>query len=83
MTGRGRRGRRIARGLILLAVAYGIATLVFWIAQPAFMAMFEAWYAPLLPVVGIASYFLGLGWMIWIYRADPEPDARSWRYRDV
>jgi hypothetical protein len=59
--------------------------LVIGIAQPGFMRPMVAsvpWYANLLPVVGVAIYSLGLGWMVRIYRTDPEPDARNWRYRD-
>jgi hypothetical protein len=32
-------------------------------------------------VLGVAGMVIGFGWMIRIYRADPEPDQRSWRYR--
>jgi len=69
--------------LILLAVLYGFATLFVGVAQPGLIGpMFAAWYASLvLEVVALASYFLGLAWMVRIYRADPEPDSRSWRYR--
>lgn len=85
MTGRGLQGRRTARQLILFAVVCGLADLFGFVALPgATQPMFgiEPWYAPALPLVGLASYFLGLGWMIRLYRADPEPDRRSWRYRD-
>lgn len=85
MTGRGLRGRRRARALIVLAVVCGIVTLLACVAQPGYMRpMFAAtpWPVQLLPVVGLAIYFIGLGWMVRIYRADPEPYRRSWRYRD-
>jgi cytochrome c biogenesis protein CcdA len=74
----------MARALIVLAVPYGFATLFGWLMQPGLMGpRFVPWYALLLPVVaGLASYFLGLAWMVRIYRADPEPDSRSWRYRN-
>jgi hypothetical protein len=32
--------------------------------------------------VGACGILTGLIWMIRIYRADPEPDQRSWRYRE-
>ena len=31
--------------------------------------------------LGGAVAVFGLGWMVRIYRANPEPDRRSWRYR--
>lgn len=31
--------------------------------------------------VGVLGLVVGFAWMIRIYRADPEPDQRSWRYR--
>lgn len=39
------------------------------------------WYEVALPWAGAAGYLIGLGWMIRIYRADPEPDEPTWRYR--
>jgi hypothetical protein len=30
---------------------------------------------------GILGIVIGLTWMIRILRADPEPDAKAWRYR--
>ena len=30
----------------------------------------------------IVLVVVGLVWMIRIYRADPEPDQRAWRYRE-
>jgi NADH:ubiquinone oxidoreductase subunit K len=81
----GQRGRRIARGLIVLAIAWGLAALLLWVAQPGFVdPMFvqpQSFEIPL-PIAGVASYFIGLGWMVRIYRAQPEPGERTWRYRD-
>ena len=31
--------------------------------------------------VGACGILIGLIWMIRLYRADPEPDQRAWRYR--
>jgi hypothetical protein len=70
----------MARALIGVAVLSGIAPFV-WIAQPVYMVPVP-WPAPLLPFVGLVIYFIGLGWMVRIYRTNPEPDTRSWRYRD-
>ena len=73
--------------MIALAVVCGIAPLLLWIAQPGFMRpMFGVTPWPVdAPAMGLAIYFIGLGWMVRIYRAsaNPEPDARNWRYRDV
>ena len=84
MDGSGLRGRRTARGLIVLAILYGLASVFLWVAQPGFMdPMFHPWrwHQAVIPILGVASYFLGLGWMIRIYRAQPEPGERTWRYR--
>jgi drug/metabolite transporter (DMT)-like permease len=80
----GQRGRRIARGLIVLAIVYGLVAVFVYVAQPWFMdpmsGVPQEW-SPL-PIFGIASYFIGFGLMVRIYRAQPEPGQRSWRYRD-
>jgi hypothetical protein len=80
----GQRGRRISRGLISLTIVYGLVAVFMWVAQPWFMdpmsgmrPRYEMW----LPVLGVASYFMGLGLMVRIYRAQPEPGERTWRYR--
>jgi hypothetical protein len=83
---RGLQGRRIARGLILLAIICGLGILFLWVAQPGFMdPMFTdvPWYVSIFPYLGFGSYLLGLGWMFRIYRAQPEPGDRSWRYHDI
>ncbi len=38
-----------------------------------------------LVVLGVAAagFAFGLVWLIRVSRADPEPDQRAWRYRDV
>ena len=82
----GQRGRRIARGLIVLAIVCGLVTVFMWVAQPGFMdPMFveRQTFAISLPILGVASYFIGLGWMVRIYRARSEPGERTWRYRDL
>jgi hypothetical protein len=83
----GQRGRRVARGLIVLAVLYGLAILYLWVflgrdfMEPTFgLVQSYGWVAV---IVGVATYFLGIGWMIRIYRAQREPDERTWRYRDL
>jgi hypothetical protein len=70
--------------MIVIAVLYGFAALLAWVAQPGIMGlMFVPWYVPEVPVVvALVCYFLGLAWMVRIYRADQEPDTGSWRYRN-
>jgi len=84
----GRRGREIARGLIVLAAALVPLTLFYLVARSGWMGgpMFEPRYFGLTLdevslVVGFGGMALGLGWMVRIYRADPEPGKRTWRYR--
>jgi hypothetical protein len=79
------RARRIARALIALAIVCGLGALFMWVAQPGYIGpmfverqTFEIW----LPILGVASYFIGLAWMVRIYRAHSEPGERTWRYRD-
>jgi hypothetical protein len=81
---RGRRVRRIARAMIALAIGWGLGVLFLWVAQPGFMGggWYAPWYVSVLPIVGIVSYVVGLGWMVRIYRASLEPGERAWRYRD-
>jgi hypothetical protein len=79
-----RTARRMARLLIGAALLMPILMLIASIAQPgSFSPMFyePPWFAAALPWVAAAVYLFGLGWMIRIYRADPEPDPQTWRYR--
>jgi hypothetical protein len=39
------------------------------------------WAALATIALAAAGTLGGLGWMIRIYRADPEPDQAAWRYR--
>ncbi len=84
----GRRGREIARAMIVLAGALIALVLFYLVARPGWMGgpMFEPRYFGLSLdeaslVVGFGGMAVGLGWMIRIYRADPEPGERTWRYR--
>jgi hypothetical protein len=60
-------------------------TAFFWIAGPGWIGpMF--WGGPrvgelIMVVGGLIGVAVGLVWMARIYRADPEPDQRAWRYR--
>ena len=76
--------RKTARSMLLLVIGLGILGFVMLLAAPGFIGgmMYEPpWYAAALPWAGPAIYLIGLGWMIRIYRADPEPDETTWRYR--
>lgn len=76
--------RRMARALLAVTLALPFIALVGVAMQPGGPSpMFDArpWYAHVLPWVGATAYVVGLGWMIRIYRADPEPDEPTWRYR--
>ena len=87
---RARRGRTVARLMLILAVglvALLVAAVVF-VPSPCMCPMFVtppgAFGQPtgvLIGVVGAVGSATGLIWMWRIARADPEPDTRSWRYR--
>jgi hypothetical protein len=79
-----RGARRMSRILLAVTIALPFVGLAALIAQPGGPSpMFDArpWYAHVLPWAGAIGYLIGLGWMIRIYRADPEPEEASWRYR--
>jgi hypothetical protein len=80
----GLRGKAVARAMIVFAVLLPLAILFAWIAQPGFTGsgLGQPWYVTALPWIGFMGYAIGLGWMIRIYRADPEPTQQTWRYRD-
>lgn len=76
--------RRMARALLIAAMAMPAVVVILWVLQPGgFRGFYEPpWYEVALPWVGVAGYLFGLSWMVRIYRADPEPDESTWRYRD-
>lgn len=80
---RGRRGRTIGRAMIIFAaLVLPASVLILFIAAPGFTGgSIGATEPPPIELVGAAIYILGLGWMIRIYRANPEPDQGAWRYR--
>ena len=74
----------MARNLLAVAIAMPFFVLAELVIQPGCLCgMFyePTWYEIALPWVGAFGYLFGLGWMIRIYRADPEPDEPTWRYR--
>ena len=73
-------GRLMITGVVLLL---GIAGSLF-IAAPNGIGATVNYAGPLAVVVpgaGVVGFVIGLGWMVRILRADPEPDAKAWRYR--
>ena len=79
-------GRAVARRMIVFAALLPLAVLIALVAQPGHMGggmLYEPeWFEIALPWAGAIGYLVGLGWMIRIYRADPEPRQPTWRYRD-
>jgi hypothetical protein len=88
LTGRGLRGRRMARLMIVTAIVPAVLTGALFMAAPNTMGG-GPWMEPpepnLLPAIvigaGILAYVVGLAWMIRIYRADPEAHKSFWRSR--
>jgi Flp pilus assembly protein TadB len=85
MTGRGLRGRRLARLLLLVAFAVDLFLVYLYVAAPNFIEpMFHeppsglVWR--MIPVVGIVLNLVGLAWMVRILRADPEGSRSWWRF---
>jgi hypothetical protein len=77
---RGRRGRRIAQAELVLGGLVALFVGPFWfVASPGWM---DGGPDPRWMLAGLAIGILGFAWMVRIYRADPEPDQRAWRYRD-
>jgi hypothetical protein len=75
---------RMARVLLIAAIAMPAVVGVWWILEPGGMSgvPYEPpWYEVALPWAGAAGYLIGLGWMIRINRTDPEPGQTTWRYR--
>lgn len=71
-----------ARILILIALVAVVETLVLFVAAPGsigpmFVPDWHGWVQP----AGAVGVLVGLGWMLVLYRHDPEPDHGSWRYR--
>ena len=84
---RGQRGRNLARAELAGAAFLGFVLAPFlYLAAPGEIAhpMFGTpdWQKTALAGIGFAGILLGFLWMVRIYRADPEPDQRAWRYRE-
>jgi hypothetical protein len=81
---RGQAGRRLAKAELAIAGLTGFVVAPFlYVATPGFMGT----PPPDVPIIGFAGIgfcgiLFGFGWMVHIYRADPEPDQGAWRYRE-
>jgi hypothetical protein len=77
-------GRDFARAELAIAAIIGFVIAPFlYVATPGFMGPPPPdWQTIGTPVVAAAGIVIGFCWMVRIYRADPEPDQRAWRYRE-
>jgi hypothetical protein len=76
----GREGREVGRALLVTALAIIALGGFFAVAKPGFMggpSPWEGW----VEVAGVTGQLVGFLWMLWIHRANPEPDQSDWRYR--
>ena len=81
---RARRGRLLARQMFGLAVFAIFLAAFMFVAAPNFTGSTPSSgaFTVAAPALGIAGLVVGLVWMVRILRADPEPEAKGWRYRD-
>ena len=83
---RGQLGRRVAKVELAVVAFSGFVLAPFlYVAAPAspepmFVGANEQ--GPALTGIAIVAFLIGFAWMVRIYRADPEPDQRAWRYRE-
>ena len=83
MEGRGRRGRRQARVLLLTGLLLAGAFVALLIAEPSMMEPGHRLIESPITWIGLGILAVGLGWMFRIDRAtrDPERHASFWRSR--
>ena len=82
MTGRGLRGRRAARLMLIAVVALDAVLALLVATAPNTIGPMLEQSSPLewfVPALGIALNVGGLVWMVWIVRADPEASPSAWR----
>ena len=78
---RAHRGRLLARQMFGLALfAIFLASFLF-VAAPNFIGGMASGPDPGVTALGISGLIVGFAWMVRILRADPDPDAKAWRYR--
>jgi hypothetical protein len=63
-------------------MGFVVAPFLYVAAPRAFEPMFigPGWDQTALLGIAVAGILIGFTWMVRIYRADPEPDQRAWRY---
>ena len=86
MTNEVREARRLARAEFGITLVWPLLIGFLWVAQPGFMGgpYHEPGLLESLPWVAWSVYFVGLAWMIRIYRTSHlEPEPPPWRYRDT
>lgn len=79
------RARLLIRGELAIAFAVPLIALFLYIAAPGYIGpmVVEPWLLErVLPFAGIAGVVIGLAWMVWLSRPNPETGERTWRYRD-
>ena len=76
-----RRGRRLGRLLLVSAVAPIVLTAFLFATAPNTMYDGPGVGDSVTTWLGVVGMAVGLVWMWRIHRADPEPEARVWRYR--
>ena len=80
---RARSGRRTARWMLCSSLLFVATPAILSLSAPNTMGG-GLQFGPVAFIVfgtGILGMAIGLTWMIRILRADPEPDAKAWRYR--
>jgi hypothetical protein len=77
---RARRGRRLARNMFAAAIFTLLLSAFLIVAAPNSMGGGSPGPGPA-ALIGVVGLAVGILWMVRILRADPEPDAKSWRYR--
>ncbi len=85
-TGRGIRGRQMARWMFVVAIVpFVLVGLLFATAPNMIGPMIteppSSWVSIALVGIGIAMAIIGFVWMVRIYRANPEAHPSSWRFR--
>lgn len=74
----------LARAELALAAFVGFVVAPFlYVAAPGMMGpQPPEWQTAAMLSVAAGGIVTGFIWMVRIYRGDPEPDQRAWRYRE-